>query len=308
MTSDHKSNSGIATWSTDEALPPPDWIEANREALTRLEEWRQGDLVTDIAVTWLLPQGEDQLTGLSNLTEHEAPAVNSDLVIPGAVVASQTCDIAFTPPGNKHPFVLLAPLVRESSLGKGTLNAARSGDVGYLVQVNPSPARFTQESWFADLRILVPASKSLLMTREPTRAFASEEQAWHFAELLGHKFRRPAVHSVLSEGLRDSMDNLIKGTGRNKPTFTKVEQVRLHVSGDRLAPQRVQLYVLELSPLTDAEKETWNAWEPKVKALLTPHGISLAPTIFISPHDMRAVQYRGTIPLQLRQIRSQPYW
>lgn len=308
MTAEANNDSQSLTWSVDEALPRKEWLDDNLASLSALEDWRQGDLLTDVPMTWLLPQGEDQLTGATNPANHEAPVVSSDLIIPGAVVASQTCDIAFSPPGDKHPFVLLAPLVCETSLSKGMLSSAKSGRLGYLVKVTPSMQRFTERSWFADLRLLVPISKSLLLDRSPTRAFASQEETLRFAEFLGNKFRRPSVHSALSEELRDCLDAVIKGNGANKPTFTKVEQVRMHVSGDRLSPDRVQLFVLELSPLTDAEKATWDTWEPKAKAILSPYGIKLAPTVFVSPHDMRAAQYRETVPLQLRHLRSEPYW
>lgn len=295
-------------WTVGQTLPEREWLSENAKVIACLDEWRQGDLVTDVSVTWLLPLGLDQITGIRNLADWEAPASSKDLRIPGAVIASQTCDIGFSPPGDRHPFVLLSPLVPESALSTNARNAAKAGEIGYLFPVTPDREPFISECWFADIRLLVPASKSLLLQRKRIPGFAQEEQAWRFAESLGHKFRRPAVHSALSEDLPDSLDSFIRGTGKRKPAFTKVEQVRMHVSGDRLHPERVTLWVLESSPLNDAEKATWATWEPKAKGILSKHDINMGPTVFISPHDMRAITYRETVPLQLEHLSAPRFW
>jgi hypothetical protein len=310
-------------WSAYDALPF-DWSQHQ----TALAQWKQGDLVQDLPLAWLTGPGEDPITGVVNDREEIRPAFDHSLRVT-AVICSQTCDLGATPPGDSHPFVLLAPLVHESCIPRrADTKLARSGKIGYLVRTLPPPTpqawddsrddeaqadvrvdgaeqplsdlAARQEVWFADLRLIFPASKAILLSREPSPGFADEVASLTFAETLALKFRRAALNEVLSQALPEALRKFVHDNGHRKQPFAKVEQVRLLIlDGDRLRPARATLYVLTNGlALTDEERETWTRFQLATETLFSGHGITLAPMVHADVNQLSAAKYRESVPVR----------
>lgn len=331
-----------AGFSVDSVLAKVAWQE-HEESLSR---WRQGHLVAGLPLAWVAPAGLDPFTGLCT---DDAPGPVWPMGAFDAVICSQTCDLGASPPGDQHPWVLVAPLVHESGLGSNTRrNAAATGKLGYLVQVlpagdddrrllitasgsrkatakagagaqpkagggTPGAGDDAQQSrlnsvrdsppgfrWYADLRLLVPVSKALLLSREPVDGFVTEQESLSFGEVLAQKIRRPALDVSLSEKLPRLLTEFVRNSGAKRQCFAKVEQVRLHVlRGDRLNPGRAQLLVLTNSgALDEPEQEVWSALNAKADTMCKQHGLEYAPLVHYDVTRLTADLYRKSVPVR----------
>jgi len=301
-------------WSVYDAVPE-DWSSF----AASLDSWKQSDLVTDIPITWLTVAGLDPITDVTNRHQDIRPLFDPNRSVT-AIVCSQTCDLGGTPPGNAHPFVLLAPLVHISSIPKpADRKLAVEGRLGYLVKTLAAPVTHplsagdatgngqlapdgkpAKNIWFADLRLIFPASKSLLLQRTPVEGFASEDERLAFAETLAVKFRRAALHPALSEDLPRALDKFVRDTGHRNQAFAKVDEVRLVVlAGDRLRPARAQLLVLSNGvTLSDAEQEVWARFQAMASKLFDAAGIVLGAMVHSNVHKLSAGHYRESVPIR----------
>ncbi|MGE4115866.1 MAG: hypothetical protein AB7G36_16970 [Candidatus Nanopelagicales bacterium] len=270
-----------------------------------LSAWSQGDLVRDVPLTWIAPAGTDAVTGGELAQDVEGPVGYEQVRAAAAVICTQTCDLGSAPPGDRVPFVLLAPLVPYEEFNTSTRKLAREGRIGYLVPAQPEGL---EGDWFVDLRMIVPASKAVLLERSPVRGFADEAAALRFAEALAYRFRRPALHGALSDELVRDIEEYLRGLGAVNQAVARVRELRLLVlGGTRLNPERVQLVVLADPPLDPPMQAMWQKWEPRGKGVLTPHGVELAPTIFTDLHELRADMYRSSVPLSVKPLPA-PSW
>lgn len=294
-------------WTVFDAMPkawPADLAED-------LKLWKQGDILTGIAVTWMMPPGFDDVTSFDNDVGGIRPAEHPDLQIQAAIICSQTCDIGAVTPGNAHPFVLIAPLLPDSAVRPSKLAArARQGKVGYLHPTLP-PVKLedtrSKESWYTDLRLIVPVSKSILRGRTPVKGFANEMDSLSFAETLAQKFRRASASDHLTGTLAGALRKFVQDRGPTKPTFTKIEQVRLlELSGDRLNSTRAQLFVYTEEGLSEGEDQEWRALDGAVRP---PDGASrhhaAAPEHHVCPHAAGSDLPRE-LPDLLRPAREDP--
>ncbi len=128
------------------------------------------------------------------------------------------------------------------------------------------------QRWYADLRLLVPISKALLIERVPAEGFVTEAESLAFGEILAQKFRRPALHEHLSEAVPKVVTDFVRSSGKAKQCFVKVEQVRLLVTlGDRLNPERAQLLVLTSGgQLSEEEQMGWSGLDAKPGSTVSP--------------------------------------
>ena len=202
-------------WSVTDV--PVHLAEPGEDTRSAIGDWSQGDLVEGLPTTWLAPQ-IDVVTGVGLEDRRQGPEGDGEVLEPvfdpdatGTwVIASQTCDIGAGSPGSHHAFVLVAPLTPAKRLPPSTTGLALKGGVNYLVPVDHERQEQEAPRWFADLRMLMPVSKAVLLTRHPRSAFASEEATLKFAEHLGAKFRRPALHAALSEELGRAINRHIQ--------------------------------------------------------------------------------------------------
>lgn len=306
-------------WSIYDALP-----EVWSEHEASLARWKQGDLVTDVPLTWLTMPGLDSITGLFNDKPEIRPAFDRRLKIT-AIVCSQTCDLGATPPGDKHPFVLLAPLISLSEIpGNSVRKLAAEGKIGYLFKTAtpPTPEQPVEpsgpddeapdkrvarpETWFADLRLIFPASKALLLARDPQAGFTEEAESLRFGDTIALKFKRPALDEILSEALPQALRKFVQDNGSRGQAFAKVEQVRLLIlAGGRLHPGRAHLYVLtDGVELNEAEAAVWARFQLVVDALFAKAGIILAPMIHADVNILSAAKYRESVPVRCELLGS----
>ena len=315
-------------WSTYDVLLA-DWSQHEAS----LSRWKQGDLVQDIPLTWITAPAEDPVTGVVNNSDAARPISDSSLKVT-AIICTQTCDLGATSPGDAHPFVLLAPLIHESSLPSGAaVKLALTGKSGYLVQTLPPPDSGTRDgsevdaqptgaspsteqsspprparrkAWFADLRLIFPISKALLLSREPAHGFADERASLTFAETLAQKFRRAALNEVLSEALPQALKKFVQENGHRKQAFAKVEQVRLVIlGGERLFPTRATLFVLtDGMELNEEERVPWTRFQESTESLFSGHGITLGPMLHADVSRLSATKYRQSVPVRCDLLGS----
>lgn len=288
-------------------------------AITSLGSWKQGDLVVDLRPIWLANLGDDPVTSVTTEGDADPAAVLLSDEPLTAILCSQTCDIGATPPGDQHPFVLVAPIIHENSLSRGRANLAANKKLGYLVPVlapdysfdstGMSPHRVSDvcprgERWFADLRLIFPVSKAMLSTREPRRGFVAESESLEFGEILAQKFRRAALSETLSEKLPEELRDYVRGRGADQPAFTKIEQVRLLVlDGNRLQPTRAQLLILtDGTRLSDDERAVWSDFQQRSAALCTANGMAPGPMLHDDVNVLSAAKYRASVPVRCDQI------
>lgn len=157
--------------------------------------------------------------------------------------------------------------------------------------------------WYVDLRILVPVSKALLLGCEPLDGFLTEDESLAFGETLAQKFRRPALHEVLSEDLPKVLETYVQNAGATTNPFAKVDEVRLSILGERLAPVRGQLIIItENGELSPAEQEAWEGLNKPARDLFKAHGIDYQNLVHFDIYDMRAALYRKTVPVKCRYL------
>jgi hypothetical protein len=195
---------------------PETWPD---DIVLALAGWKQGDLVPGQNFSWLSISG-DAVTGQSStedLGAVELGAKQSGWL----VVASQTCDIMGTGTGSHQPFVQVCPVLDMTSEDESRKTEIRNFRIGYLVPIShlSDSGRFMT----ADLRLSMPLSKAALARlANAGSAFGTEEERLNFAEAIAIRFRRPALHDALSEGLIKAFSGHFKGQKKlNRQPATK---------------------------------------------------------------------------------------
>lgn len=229
--------------TVDDFIPGP-WPD---DAVAALDTWRQGQLVRGALGTWLAVAGRaDPVTGADHSDDGEGLlAAAAEIGDTGYfAVVSQTCDIAATGPGKRHPFVQICP-VRDlgAVFDSQKIQQARDGElVEYVYLTNPPVAG---KEWAIDLRISVPLSKGALIGSSPIEGFSSEQDGLDLAAKIAAKFKRPALHDYLSKDLLDALNAFVARARKVSADWCEdVEQFRLEIEGNRLAPKRVRLVVI----------------------------------------------------------------
>jgi hypothetical protein len=227
---------------------------------------------------------------------------------PYGVVVSQTCDICEVRPVS--PFIVVAPVYDiGDSLKGGQENDIRNHHTNNYVYLTrqPVPGRF----FVADLRTFLPVEKGALVERLPLDGFANENDRLDFSDRIATRSRRPAYADAVQELVIGPLDDWIRGDATNalrqhSGRFTDVEEVRLRIDGDRLAPRAVQLVVFQETSLSQEDRAAWRKWREGAKRRLAKEaGIALWPQ-FSSLSSMSARDYRQLAPLWLRYLGRGP--
>lgn len=305
--------SGAAS-SDPEVLEPPclnidamvvevDWAPY----VDHLAKWRQGHLVVDVPVLWVAAAGVDPFTGVDHGGEELAPVF--DPAGRPWVITTQTCDIGGTPPGDRHPFIHVAPLVHARALDKNRVRLGLDRKAGDLVPVlSPFGDGSEKPEWFADLRLQVPLSKAALLDQEPIEGFATEDEYLEFGVMLGYKQFRPALDATLSEDVPRLLDQYVKDNGARKQCFAKVEQVRVLVTPQRLEPTAVTFYIITNGvELTADEREVWERFQAKVSTALKVRKIIVSASVHCDVGKMSALAYRASVPVYSEQLNALRY-
>lgn len=286
--------------SIDEMVLDIDWSPH----LAQLGRWRQGHLVVDVPAMWVAPVGPDPFTG------YEVDAATGQAMFDPTgrtwIITSQTCDLGGTAPGDRHPFIHLAPLVHSSVLDKNRVRLAIERKAGDLIPVlSPFGGTTPKPEWFADLRLQVPVSKAILLTRDPIEGFSAEDQYLEFGTTLGYKVSRPALDAALSEEVPRILDQYVKDNGARKQCFAKVEQVRILITPQRLEPAAVTFYILTNGVgLTPDEREVWDRFQAKVSTALKDSGVVVSASVHCDVSEISALVYRTAVPVYCEQLNA----
>lgn len=290
---------------TIDNLLPDSWPA---EAVTALDSWRQGHLVHCDIGAWLAVAGTvDPVTGVDLSRRPDALVATVAAVSDTGyfVVVSQTCDIAATGPGKRHPFVQVCP-IRDvgTAFPREKVNQIRDGQVVEYVYLTNPPEQ--GKEWAVDLRISVPLSKGALIANKPVEGFASEDEELGLAARVAAKFERPALHDYLSKDLIGALDDFISKARRKSEDWCEdVEQLRLEVEGNRLAPERVRLVVVTdvdfngvLNTKKNPLRDLWKSHKKPLKEV----GIEQALIAFRHIERLSVKDYRNSVPLYIPSL------
>lgn len=288
-------------------LAPKNWPE---KVATGLEDWRQGLVFrTTGPLVWLTQGG-----GMDPVTGYEAggelgawrAALATDTDIQYLAVTSQTCDIAATGPGKRHPTVQVSPVRRVDEVFPADKVAAiRRHEVVEYVMLTSPPA---EGDWAVDLRMSMPLSKGALVDFEPIPGFASETDEFDFSERVAQKARRPAVHDELTSGTVLSLRGFLSGAKKHHSWSDDVEQIRLLVvRGDRLRPKQVRLFVITDAKFDNAMRRPLRDWWKGEQKRLRKIGIKLEALAFRDLSSMQVTEYRDSIWLDLPELSRGPF-
>ena len=275
----------------------PAWT-ANQVAA--LDVWRQGDLLPCPPLVWSTTAAStDPVTGQTTGSDGMVPWPGQ---LPNyALITTQTCDISAQPPGARQPFVQVSPVVQVAQATDDQWHELVSGQV---VDRYGLTGKSLRSRWAVDLRVSFPVSKYVLLDETPIRGFATPEQAVEFGAHLALRAGRPALHDFFLDTVRADIEAAIKGSGKSATGWwSKVEEVRLGIKGDELAPKSFRLVVLTSSTLSPPEHDRWiqigQSFKKRAKALDIRVGTAIVTTI----DEASARVYRDTVALDIPGLR-----
>lgn len=290
---------------TIDDLLPDSWPD---DVVAALDSWRQGHLVRCDLGAWLATAGGVDPVTAGDFSGHVDGLVGAVATVGNtgySAVVSQTCDIAATGPGKRHPFVQICP-VRDvgAAFDREKVRQIRDGEiVEYVYLTNPpEPGK----DWAVDLRISVPFSKGTLVASSPIEGFASEDDEIDLAARVAAKFERPALHDYLSKNLIDALDSFIsKARKMSEDWCEDIEQLRLGVEGNRISPKRVRLVVVTdvdfngiLNTKKNPLRDHWKSHKKPLRAV----GIEQAQIAFRCVDKLAIKDYRNCIPLNIPSL------
>ena len=282
---------------------PAVWEEKVADALN---PWRQGDAFADLAMFWAGPEGEDPVTGAPPGEDGDWELVYDHTArAEYGVIRSQTCDIGASGPGRRHPFVDVSPVLNASHLNNGEQMQIRNYAVPYLVMLTQPPA---DGFWVADLRVSLPISKALLVKQTRLEVFSNEDDRLDFGEMLAAKYRRPALHDAVSEGLTAALKQFAAEPGGPPGWADSVEQVRIMLKGDRLAPLSAVLLFTTLLPIDAATSAHIRTCRTRSAKALKKGGIRLDSFQIQTEDKIPASIYRSSVPLRVEGLGGRPAW
>ncbi len=229
-----------------ESNPPSDGL---RELL---DTFRQGDIVDDVPLFFG--------NGAEPLWKPERRHVaDGDLTIVSdaegqltkAMIVTQACDFM----RSDNPWVTMCPVYEATSrLDAGQLGNATSGRTGHLIHLTADWAQ--EEIWLADLRLEMPFEKTILRTKSPIAAFASEEDYSLLAERLGSRRQRPAVPDNCLEHVVGPMFDAIRARGDHRCS-AGVREIRVQCD-NQINARLVTLLVIASDDGNVPDEEAWN--------------------------------------------------
>lgn len=276
-----------------------EWTPLRRQ----LKDWRQGDVIASVPATWITPKRDDVITQQVSQVTEWAPIFSDELVMPWAVIVTQTCDLGAKPPGTRKPMLQVCPVLPASAYSASVQADARRGNVVYLYPIKVKPST----ECFADLRLCVPLSKALLLECSPVPTTLDDEDRHQLAEKFAFAFRRPALPDEVSETLSKAIATFV-GANATHPAVTEVEQVRIELRARTWrSSSAATLYVFGYRrAIAPEEQALWhenlNLWA----GILKPIGMTLHPMVFTTPDECSALAYRNSHPLNIRGLRNAP--
>lgn len=275
----------------------PAWTS---EQVAALDDWRQGDLLPCPPLVWsTTATSPDPVTG--------QPAQGGGLVpwpspLPKyAIITSQTCDVCAKGPGERAPFVQVSPVVQVADV---TRDQWKELVTGQIVDRYGLTGKKLRSKWAVDLRTSFPVSKAALLDVRPVRGFATPEEAVEFGAHLAHRAGRPALHDFFLDVVRADIEAAIKASAKKGTGWwSKVEEVRLDIRGDDLAPKSFRLVVVTYSVLSADEHDHWIQLGATFRKRAKTHGIKVGTTVVSPIDELGARVYRDTVELSVPSLR-----
>jgi hypothetical protein len=286
------------------AYTPTSWDSVTGNE--RIGRWKQGDLLGPLPWGWVAPAGWDQVTNLEVDTDGGALAV---VVAPTglaqAIVTSQTCDIAVTGPGARHPFVQVSPVLAVPEMDPSKLAALKRGDVVDLALLTP-PGGWHIGPLIADLRVSIPVSKAVLAAQDPQPGFADEAGYLAFARQLATKLERPALRDFITGDARAIIQTALAADAKvNTGWWSQVEEVRVKCDPNRLEPSLVEFIVVARTrALAATDVDKWKQVNERIRSAGKKVGISVRHPLHETATSMLAMTYRASVQLDLPQLRQ----
>jgi len=270
-----------------------------------IDTWKQGDMLGPIPWGWVAPAGVDPVTNLE-ADAGDGLALTMALADTFAVVTSQTCDVATTGPGARHPFVQVSPVVDAAGADPGRLAAIRRWQIVDLAPLDPPGANGTV--WIADLRISIPVSKAVLTRFAPRAGFRSEQGYLDFAAHLAAKVERPALHDFVSGEVRQIINDAIKSAGANDTAWwTDVDEIRVRCTPTRLTPRTLEFLIIARDDkLAGTDRGRWRMTINRVRKAAKVHGIEVMHPLHRERLTLSAQDYRSSTALQITELRRVP--
>jgi hypothetical protein len=136
------------------------------------------------------------------------------------------------------------------------------------------------------------------------RSFATPEQAVEFGAHLARKAGRLALHDFFLDVVRADIEAAVRAsTKKGTGWWSKVEEVRLDIRGDDLAPKSCRLVVVTSSVLAPDEHDRWIQLGATFKRRARGQGIKVATTVVTPIDEMGARVYRETVELDIPSLR-----
>jgi hypothetical protein len=275
----------------------PNWTS---DQVAALDEWRQGDLLPCPPLVWSTTAANpDPVTGQSTSAGGLVPWPGK---LPKyAVVTSQTCDVCATGPGARQPFIQVSPVAPVADLPKDQWNELVSGQV---VDRYGLTGKRLRSKWAVDLRVSFPVSKAVLLDSAPTRGFATPQEAVEFGAHLALRAGRPALHDFFLDVVRDEIDAAVKASAKKGTGWwSKVEEVRLAIHGDELAPKAFTLIVVSSSVLSPDEHDRWIQLAETFRKRAKSLGMRMRTAVAHVIDEMNARVYRDTVELTIPSLK-----
>jgi hypothetical protein len=286
-----------------------------------IDQWSQGDLVQSLPVGWVGPAGHDRVTNVDATPPDPAMGGGTKVIIDAGrsfvagIITSQTCDVVTTGPGERHPFVQVSPVLFGVATSFPNLDALQAGRVidRFLLDPEPSTLRAlggqlatSQEVLVADLRISLPFSKALLVGQRPLRGFRTEKAALTFAAHLAAKVSRAALSDAVIEA-KEVVAQAFRAASRQDTTWwTQVDEVRVLCKPTRLDPTNVTFLVVHRTQPTPATVDRWLKVTSSARRQLKSNNITLRHTLHETVNELRAVDYRESVALDLPELYRPP--
>ncbi|WP_269303280.1 hypothetical protein [Aeromicrobium sp. HA] len=204
-------------------------------------------------------------------------------------------------PGARQPFVQVSPVVQVEGATTDQWNELVNG---HIVDRYGLTGKKLRSKWAVDLRVSFPVSKAALLTSEPIRGFATPEETVEFGAHLAQRAGRPALHDFFLDVVRADIDAAISAsTKTGTGWWSKVEEVRLNIRGDELAPKSFGLVVVTSSVLLPEEHDRWIQLGSSFKKRAKGCGMNVATTVVLPIDEMSARVYRDTVELSVPKLR-----
>lgn len=275
----------------------PNWTP---DQIAALDEWRQGDLLLCPPLVWSTTAvTADPVTGQSTPSGGLVPWPGQ---LPKyALITTQTCEVCAKGPGAREPFVQVSPVVQVANLPTDQWNELVNGQILDRYGLTSKKLR---SKWSVDLRVSFPVSKAVLLDAIPIRGFATSVEAVEFGAHLAFRAGRPALHDFFLDVVRVEIDATVKASGKTETGWwSKVEEVRLAIEGDELAPKAFTLVIVSSSLLSPDEHDRWIQIGETFRKRAKGEGMRMRTAVVYPIDDMNARVYRDTVELSIASLK-----